>query len=182
MLISQFVQPQRIVLGLMLAIVTSFALAAAPDEPKNQIHWRAGLSSSAQPNQAWLARAKEAGYEMVVNLAPPKSSGSIELEGAIVAGQGLVYVNIPVNFSAPTQRDFEIFSAVLKAGAERRILVHCQVNMRGSSFVLLYRAIHEQANVEELTGKLKTVWVPDGVWHDFIVSTLKQYGKDADSF
>ena len=85
-------------------------------------------------------------------------------------------------FSAPTLRDFEIFSAIVKAGAGRPLLVHCQANFRGSSFVLLYRAIHEQANVAELAGKLKSVWVPDGVWHDFIVATLKQYGKDYESF
>ena len=60
------------------------------------------------------------------------------------------------------------------------VLVHCQVNMRASAFVFLYRVIHEDAPVQEAAAKLTGVWIPDGVWKRFIDDTLAAYGKKAD--
>ncbi len=62
------------------------------------------------------------------------------------------------------------------------VLVHCQVNMRASTFVFLYRVIHEDAPVQEAAAKLTGVWIPDGVWKRFIEDTLAAYGKKADIF
>src|SRR4051812_30681109 len=78
--------------------------------PPNFVTWRTDLSSSAQPNRAYLARAKELGYRTVINLAPPDSMGCLADEGQIVTSQGLTYVNIPVDFDKPTLADFERFS------------------------------------------------------------------------
>jgi protein tyrosine phosphatase (PTP) superfamily phosphohydrolase (DUF442 family) len=160
------------------------ALAAMPalarEGPDNFVTWREGLSSSAQPDAKWLAQARERKYDMVINLAPPQSMGSIANEGGIVGAKGVVYVNIPVEFGAPTAEDFRVFSAIMKAAAGKSVYVHCQANLRGSSFVFLYRVIHEDAPVGETIARLTGVWQPDKVWRKFIDETLAAHGKKAE--
>ncbi len=165
------------------AVLTLWAISApvcAADDPANVVTWREGLTSSAQPSAAWLGRVKEAKYDLVVNLAPPQSHGSIANEGGIVGSKGVTYVNIPVDFRAPTAEDFRFFSETLKANAGRNVFVHCQVNLRGSSFVFLYRVIHEGAPIGESLAKLQGVWTPDSVWRKFIEDTLAAHGKRAE--
>lgn len=163
------------------AALLAMALAAhAADRPENFVQWREGLASSAQPKADWLARAGEQKYEVLVNLAPPQSHGSLVNEGAIVGAKGVKYVNIPVDFSRPTAEDFRFFSEVMKASAGRSVFVHCQANFRASSFVFLYRVVHEDAPVQETWAKLQSAWVPDRVWRRFVEETLKAHGKSAE--
>ncbi|MCY7388223.1 MAG: hypothetical protein LH481_09185, partial [Burkholderiales bacterium] len=67
-------------------------LQAAGEEPANFVSWRSGLSSSAQPNTAFLQQARSLGYDIVINLAPPEYDEAVANEGAILAAQGVVYV------------------------------------------------------------------------------------------
>jgi len=167
-------------IALVLAVLAFGEARAASGDPDNFVKWREGLSSSAQPTAKWLGEVKERKYDVVVNLAPPQSAGSIANEGGIVGAKGMVYVNIPVDFGAPTAEDFRMFSNVMKASASRNVHVHCQVNLRGSSFVFLYRVIHENAPVGEAMAKLTGVWQPDRVWRKFIEDTLAANGKKAE--
>ncbi len=169
----------RIFLHAIVFACAAFAASAFAEkgDPANLVKWRSGLTSSAQPDADYLSRAKLLGYEMVVNLAPPQSQGSLDQEAGIVGRQGLVYVNIPVNFGAPTAEDFRVFSEIMKLATKKQVLVHCQVNLRGSAFTFLYRVIHEGAMTEEALQKLLGVWSPDPVWKKFIESTLATHGK-----
>ena len=162
---------------LALLLVASIASAEAP---ANLVSWRPGLASSAQPSAEWLGQVKENKYELVVNLAPPQSHGSLMNEGGIVASKGVPYVNIPVNFSNPTAEDFRLFTEVLRANRQRNVFVHCQVNMRGTAFTFLYRVIHEGADARETLAKLQSVWNPDPVWKRFIEETLKANGRSVE--
>ena len=164
----------------IFAFVFAATLAAAADTPDNYVQWRPGLASSAQPSSAWLSKVREMKFDVVVNLAPPDSHGSLMNEGGIVGSKGAMYVNIPVDFMRPTAEDFRVFSEVLRANAQRNVLVHCQVNMRGASFAFLYRVIHEGADVRESIGKLNSIWAPDGTWRRFIEDTLAANGKKAE--
>jgi len=166
--------------ALALLLLATATLVHAADRPDNFVQWRPGLASAAQPDADWLARAKELGYDVVVNLAPPQAHGSIANEGGIVASKGVVYVNIPVDFRHPTAEDFRFFGEVLKANAGRSVFVHCQVNLRGSSFVFLHRVINEGAPANEAMAKLHGVWSPDPVWKKFIEETLEKNGKKAE--
>ena len=166
------------VLRAMLAFAAVTVQAA--DRPENFVQWREGLASSAQPRAEWLATVGEQKYEVVVNLAPPQSMGSLANEGGIVGAKGAKYVSIPVDFGKPTAEDFRFFSEVMKASAGRNVFVHCQANFRASSFVFLYRAIHEGAPVQETWAKLQSAWVPDRVWRRFIDEMLKANGKSAE--
>lgn len=168
-----------------LALATLLLLpcaAAAQSQPANFVAWRDGLHSSAQPSSDWLARVRDKGYELVINLAPPQSHGSLRDEGGIVGSQGVTYVNIPVDFGRPTAGDFRLFTQIMKAAQGRKVYVHCQVNMRGSAFVFLYRVIHEGAPAGETAIKMNGVWAPDRVWKKFIEDTLAASGRKAEVF
>jgi protein tyrosine phosphatase (PTP) superfamily phosphohydrolase (DUF442 family) len=167
----------KILIALLAAGAT---LAPAADHPENFIRWREGLASSAQPSAAWLATVKDLKYDVLINLAPPQSHGSLANEGGIVAAKGVMYVNIPVDFTRPTAEDFRLFSEVMNASAGRNVFVHCQANFRGSSFVFLYRVIHEGARVGDTWSKLQAVWVPEPQWKRFIEETLRTHGKSAE--
>jgi protein tyrosine phosphatase (PTP) superfamily phosphohydrolase (DUF442 family) len=166
---------------ILRAVLAMGAMAAhAADRPDNFVQWREGLASGAQPNADWLATVGEQKYELVINLAPPQSHGSIANEGAVVGAKGVKYVNIPVDFARPSAEDFRFFSEVMKAAAGRNVFVHCQVNFRGSSFVFLYRVIHEGAPAQDAWARVQSVWVPDRAWRRFIEDTLKAHGKSAE--
>lgn len=161
---------------LLLAGTAAYAQADVIKPPDNFISWRAGLSSSAQASRPYLEQAAQLKYEVVINLAPPQSWGSIENEGALIGKQGLAYVNIPVDFERPALRDFELFSGMMKASAGKNVLVHCQANFRGASFVFLYSVIHENVPLQEAAAKLNAIWSPNAVWKKFIRETLARYG------
>ena len=91
-------------------------------------------------------------------------------------------MNIPVEFNRPTAADFQRFVEEMQRKPGENVLVHCQVNMRGTAFVFLYRVIYEGAPVDEAAAKLTGVWIPDRVWKKFIDETLAAHGKKADIF
>ena len=134
------------------------------------------LSVSGQPTFAQLERFKALGIEAVVYIAPPQVSTSVREEPLLLGKQGLLYANIPVNFGSPSLADFQAFSAVLAAWKDRRVHVHCQVNMRGSVFVFLHRVIHDKVPPEQAYEIVRRIWVPDNIWRTFLVNTLKHHG------
>src|SRR6185369_1190215 len=97
------------------------------------------LVTSGQPSAESLAKLKAEGFGAVIYLAPPTVADAVRDEALIVARQGLVFINIPIRFDAPTDADFDAFAAALRGLAERKVLVHCQINLRASSMVFLYR-------------------------------------------
>jgi protein tyrosine phosphatase (PTP) superfamily phosphohydrolase (DUF442 family) len=133
------------------------------------------LHTAGQPNAATLATLAEQGFELVVNLAPPSSQGAVPEEGKLVAEDGPAYVNIPVSWQQPTYEDFELFSAVMNGARDRKVLVHCQLNMRASAFTFLYRVIHEGVAPEEALEALRTVWIPRDQWATFTADVLERH-------
>ena len=86
---------------------------------------------------------------MVINLALPTSDNALASQGSIVAGFGMAYVHIPVNFKAPVAQDFQTFRGVMKAFEGRRVFIHCAINMRVSAFVYLYRVLEQHVPASE---------------------------------
>jgi uncharacterized protein (TIGR01244 family) len=136
------------------------------------------LHTAGQPDAATLAALAEQGFELVVNLAPPSNQGAVPEEGKLVAEDGPTYVNIPVNWQQPTYEDFELFSAVMNGARDRKVLVHCQLNMRASAFTFLYRVIHEGVPPEEAMQALRAVWIPRDQWATFTADVLKRHNVD----
>jgi uncharacterized protein (TIGR01244 family) len=130
------------------------------------------LHTAGQPDAATLATLGEQGFELVVNLAPPTNQGAVADEGKLVAENGPTYVNIPVSWQQPTHEDFALFSAVMNGARDRKVLVHCQLNMRASAFTFLYRVIHEGVPPEEAMNALRAVWIPRDQWATFTADML----------
>jgi protein tyrosine phosphatase (PTP) superfamily phosphohydrolase (DUF442 family) len=133
------------------------------------------LVTSGQPSAGALAKMKSLGFEAVIYLAPPTVSDAVRDEQLIVTGQGLTFVNIPIRFDNPTEADFEAFAAVLRGLANRKVLVHCQVNLRASSMVFLYRAIVLKEDPRLAYEAVSGAWVPDGPWRRFIEDQLRKH-------
>jgi protein tyrosine phosphatase (PTP) superfamily phosphohydrolase (DUF442 family) len=152
-------------------LLMSIAAQAAP----NTVEVSPRLVTAGQPDAQELRTLKARGFEAVIYLAPPTAHDAVADEAKIVGGQGLAFVNLPIRFDNPTDADFDAFAGVLRGLGERKVLVHCQVNLRASSMVFLYRAIvlkEDPRLAYEAVGK---VWVPDGVWKAFIERQLARH-------
>ncbi len=135
------------------------------------------LGTGGQPAEDQFKAIRQAGFETVINLALPTSDNAIANEGSVVTGLGMVYVHIPVDFKAPTSRDFQAFCQVMDTFATRPVFVHCAANMRVSAFVYLYRVLRRRVAAEEAELNLKAIWQPDETWDRFIQEQLKNQGR-----
>ena len=54
------------------------------------------IATSGQPNEEQFVAIKEAGYQVVVNLALPESTNALPDEQKVVEAQGMQYIHIPV--------------------------------------------------------------------------------------
>jgi uncharacterized protein (TIGR01244 family) len=130
------------------------------------------IATSGQPTAEQFASIKQAGYELVINLALPTSSNALPNEKEIVESQGMQYVHIPVIWENPTLEDVNQFFNIMKANADKQIFVHCAANMRVSAFIYLYRRLHQGLNDEVAKQDLQRIWVPNEVWSNFIQTVL----------
>lgn len=165
-----------------LAWAAAAALSLTPAAPAwaqklpNMVEITPRLFTSGQPGADALGELKAQGFEAVIYLAPPTVPDAVKDEPLILARQGLTYVNIPIRFSDPTEADFETFAAVLASLAPRKVLVHCQVNMRASSMVFLYRATRLKEPPDLAYKAVAQVWSPHGPWKTLIEAQLKKNG------
>lgn len=136
------------------------------------------LHTAGQPSENVLTFLADENYDLVINLAPAQSQGSLLNEGGLVSKAGASYVNIPVKWKNPTEQEFELFSRVLGNDHVKKALVHCQMNMRASAFTFLYQVIHEKVPPEDAFKSLKKVWVPNDQWHDFVQRILDKNNID----
>jgi protein tyrosine phosphatase (PTP) superfamily phosphohydrolase (DUF442 family) len=133
------------------------------------------LVTSGQPSAAALGQLKALGFDAVIYLAPPTVGDAVRDEQLIVTRQGLAFVNIPMRFDSPTEADFETFAAVLGALGARKVLVHCQVNMRASAMVFLYRSVVLKEPPQQAQEAMAKVWAPDGPWRALLQGQLRKH-------
>ena len=152
-------------------------MAAAPalDAP-NIVVISPLLVTAGQPTAASLGTLKAQGFEAAVYLAPPTVSDAVRDEQAIVERQGLAYLNIPIRFDQPSEADYDAFAAAMARLAGRKVLVHCQVNMRASSLVFLHRVLVGHEPPDKAYESVAKVWSPRGPWKALIVKLLRQHG------
>jgi protein tyrosine phosphatase (PTP) superfamily phosphohydrolase (DUF442 family) len=134
------------------------------------------LGTAGQPTAEQFKLIREAGFEVVINLALPTSDNALATEGSIVTGLGMSYFHIPVDFKSPTVRDFRLFCRLLDAQDSRPVFVHCAANMRVSAFVFLHRVLHRQVPISDARADLFAIWQPDEIWSQFIHEQLEAKG------
>lgn len=136
----------------------------------------ANLVTSGQPTAEALSALSAQGFGAVIYLAPPTVADAVAGEADIVRKQGLEFVNIPIRFDNPTDADFQSFVAAMNRLRDRKVLVHCQVNMRASSLTFLYRVIVGGEKPETAYESVARIWSPGGPWKRLLVDQLRQAG------
>jgi protein tyrosine phosphatase (PTP) superfamily phosphohydrolase (DUF442 family) len=126
------------------------------------------VGTSGQPTSEQFVDIKNAGYELVVNLALPTSTHALPNEADIVTSLGMEYIHIPVDWEVPQVDDALRFFEVMQANHNKNIFVHCAANMRVSTFMFLYRTLCQNMPVAEAQKDLNKIWVPEPHWQSFI--------------
>ncbi|MEM6752967.1 MAG: protein tyrosine phosphatase family protein [Cyanobacteria bacterium P01_C01_bin.38] len=131
------------------------------------------IATAGQPSVEQFSHIKQAGYQVVVNLALKDSSNALANEKEIVESEEMQYIHIPVIWENPTEDKFQEFIQVMKTNVDKKIFVHCAANKRVSAFIYLYRRFQEGIDDETAKNDLHQIWIPNQVWQQFIQSCWK---------
>lgn len=160
-------------IALSLAM-TAFAQTEPNIKARNVVAISENLVTAGQPTAESLAGLSKLGFKAVINLAPPTVPDAVANESQIIGDQGMAYVNIPVQWSKPTEEDFQAFAETMKRLQGQKVLVHCQANMRASAMTFLYRVIVAKENPALAYETVLKVWAPKDQWKELINSQLKK--------
>jgi len=159
-----------ILFGALMPTLSAAALAQI-DAP-NLVEIDSTLATSGQPSAKGLEALGELGFQAVIYLAPRTVPNAIQAEPELLAKQGIEFIHIPIEFAAPTESHFLAFSAALAKLNGRKVLVHCEINMRASSLVFLHRVIRLRESPALAYESVARVWSPRGPWRRLIVEQL----------
>ena len=158
---------------LFALFVAALALPAiSVANPVNYIEYSSTLASSGQPTQEQLTQISASEFTRVIYLAFGDHEGAIVNEDRLVRDLGMQFIHIPIVWEKPELRDFEVFAAALNQDATQKTLVHCQINWRASSFLFLYRVLHLGISIDEAFLDMRSIWLPNKTWQDFIFQVL----------
>ena len=135
-------------------------------------------ASSSQPSEAELKVVAASGVKRVIYIALNDSHGALKDEDKIVQSLGMQYVHIPVDFKNPTLKDFQDFVSLMQSEPDMNTLLHCQVNLRASTFSFLYRTIFQDVPVAEAKADMDSIWEPNKDWFKFIQTVASHYKLD----
>ncbi len=158
-----------------LALMLSAAASAATLDAPNVVPISGALVTSGQPTAESLASLGQLGFEAVIYLAPSTVPDAVADEPALLARQGIEFVHVPIVFKTPTEADVVAVASALKRLKGKKVLVHCQVNMRASSMVFLYRVIQGREDPSRAYSAVSQVWSPEGAWLKLIQEQLRKH-------
>lgn len=167
---------RRLLPGLSLIFISARLFAGDLSDIDNYRQYNPYFSSSGQPSAVQLKAVSEAGFKRVIYIAFSDNKTAIDSEDRVVKSLGMDYLHIPVDFDRPTLADFEDFAAVMNRDPKIRTLLHCQINLRASTFSFLYRVIYTGVPLLDAKSDLDAIWQPDKVWYRFVVDVLKKHG------
>lgn len=133
------------------------------------------IATAGQPSIEQFPHIKQAGYQVIINLALKDSSNALPNEQEIVEIQGMEYVHIPVIWENPTEDNLHEFIQAMKAKVGKKVFVHCAANKRVSAFIYLYRCYQEGIDEETAKKDLHKIWIPNKIWQQFINEVGKNY-------
>jgi protein tyrosine phosphatase (PTP) superfamily phosphohydrolase (DUF442 family) len=133
------------------------------------------LVTAGQPDRVSLQRLKAEGYAAVISLAPGNTPDAVPDQAAILAAQGVEFVHIPIPWQTPEAKHLEEMAAAMQRLKGRKVLVHCQMNMRASALTFLYRTIHEKEDPAMAWSDVKPLWTPTNQWAEFINGQLRAH-------
>ncbi len=134
------------------------------------------LVTAGQPDRASLQRLKAEGYAAVISLAPGNTADAVPDQAQILAAQGVEFVHIPVPWQSPEAGHLDAMASAMQRLKGKKVLVHCQMNMRASAFTFLYRTIHEKEDPARAWSEVKALWTPTNQWAGFVETQLRKHG------
>jgi protein tyrosine phosphatase (PTP) superfamily phosphohydrolase (DUF442 family) len=164
---------------LMLIALAAGGRALANDvtiQAPNVVPISPRLVTSGQPTADALSHLAAQGFGAVIYLAPLTVPDAVPGEADIIRRQGMEFINIPIQFGKPTEVDFQAFVEAMNKFHDRKVLVHCQVNMRASSMTFLYRVIVGHEDPEQAYESVARVWSPEGPWKELLIMQLRKAG------
>ncbi|MEM9497344.1 MAG: protein tyrosine phosphatase family protein [Pseudomonadota bacterium] len=141
------------------------------DDLQHILNWRridTRLTTSGQPDADQLADIRDCGVTHVINLGLGHGKGALIGEAETVAALGMVYIHIPVDFEAPTDKDFDAFKRALEDNPGATVHVHCIYNARVSAFFYRYAKIRSDMSEDDAFALMDSIWRPGNDWAAFI--------------
>ena len=132
------------------------------------------VSTAGVLTKGQLSELSSEGYEAVINLLPSDSEHAAEHEPSIVEAQGLKYVYIPVDFTAPTENDYQQFAQAMSELSGKKIMLHCAANYRVTAFYSIYATQALGWSGEQARALISSIWDVSEfpVWENFVESRI----------
>ncbi|MEE4244395.1 MAG: protein tyrosine phosphatase family protein [Kangiellaceae bacterium] len=131
------------------------------------------FASAGLPKNDQLTLLRPAGFDHVINLVP----GDHLVEQETLEFLEVGYSHIPVDWGEPAVTDFEQFVATMQQLAGEKVLLHCELNWRASTFSYLYRVLILNVPEQQAYADLISVWQPKDQWLEFIDAVKAEYQK-----
>ena len=139
----------------------------------NYIELSDKIGTSGYPEDPEFQYILDNGYQVVINLVSNEPDDVLRnTEKGIVENLGLSYIHIPVVWKLPQLDDFKSFCNALEQHKDKKVFIHCELNMRVSVFMMLYRVIYKGMNQEKAMLDVQKIWKPYDQWKEFIEKVL----------
>jgi uncharacterized protein (TIGR01244 family) len=146
------------ILGAAILLCAAPAFAQIPEsvDPAVIPNYRLlkpGLATAGQPTPEALRKLKEQGFKTVISLRADSEPG-VKEEEAIVKGQGLEYVSVPVTPASFSQQQVDQVAKVLDDPEAGPILFHCgSANRVGAVWTVIQAQRGKSYEVAEAEGR-----------------------------
>ena len=117
------------------------------------------------------------GFEVVINLAVPTTSNSLENEDKTVASLNMSYIHIPVSFENPKISDLKLFINILQSLGANKVWIHCAKNYRVSAFIYVYHKYILHTPFEEIDLSIFDIWKPSLIWQELMKVSIEDLSK-----
>lgn len=141
-------------------------------------------ATSGQPSASQFHDVRDAGYELVINLAPDGLDSSLPDQRSLLESLGIEYCHIPVAWTEPNLDQLTEFMQVMSANSGRRIWIHCQANYRVTAFFSLYAMAKLNWDIEAAEALVSQIWASnpnyqmDDNWKSFISLARQQHAQE----
>ena len=137
----------------------------------------ANLATSGQPQLDEFDLIAQAGFEIVINLALTDASNAIAGEDRRVLERGMGYLNLPLLFDRPSLSQALYLLNFLHTLEDKKVWLHCALNMRVSTLVYLYRIHYLAISEPDALALLHDVWTPNDIWQQLIQQVHQHYSS-----
>ena len=154
----------------LIAFLTSAAALAQHEGPAmNFVRIDDRLATGGHLTDGGLDALKADGVKVVIDLRDEPPEG----HGERLAEQGIEWINVPVVWRSPREKDFELFREAMKKHGSDSVFVQCQANYRASAMTYLYRVLEDGVPESEARRAMNEIWEPSGTWEEYIDGLLE---------